>query len=120
MTIGAGSVAMDAPQAGEAGGWVDRVDRLDPREFRQRYLEPRRPVVLRHALERWSAPARFTPEFFLERYAAAYRLELEDFLNALQGKKVELATGEDGRRALKLADAAQASLVTGKAVTLSA
>ena len=58
--------------------------------------------------------------FFLEHYAAAYRLELEDFLNALQGKKVELATGEDGRRALKLADAAQASLVTGKAVTLSA
>ena len=58
--------------------------------------------------------------FFLERYAAAYRLELEDFLSALQGKKVELATGEDGRRALKLADAAQASLVTGKAVTLSA
>ena len=57
--------------------------------------------------------------FFLERYAAAYRLELEDFLNAVQGKKVELATGEDGRHALKLADAAQASLVTGKAVTLS-
>jgi myo-inositol 2-dehydrogenase / D-chiro-inositol 1-dehydrogenase len=54
--------------------------------------------------------------FFLERYAAAYRLELEDFLNALQGKAVELATGEDGRRALKLADAAQASLTSGQAV----
>jgi myo-inositol 2-dehydrogenase / D-chiro-inositol 1-dehydrogenase len=51
--------------------------------------------------------------FFLERYAAAYRLELEDFINALEGASVELATGEDGRRALLLADAAQQSLVSG-------
>jgi myo-inositol 2-dehydrogenase/D-chiro-inositol 1-dehydrogenase len=57
--------------------------------------------------------------FFLERYAAAYRLELEDFLNALQGKAVELATGEDGRMALKLADAAQASLESGQTVNVA-
>ncbi len=50
--------------------------------------------------------------FFLERYADAYRLELQDFIGALQGRKVELATGEDGRRALLLADAAQRSLTT--------
>lgn len=56
--------------------------------------------------------------FFLERYAAAYRLELEDFLNALEGKSVELATGEDGRRALKLADAAQESVFSGAPVKL--
>jgi myo-inositol 2-dehydrogenase/D-chiro-inositol 1-dehydrogenase len=54
--------------------------------------------------------------FFLERYAAAYRLELEDFLQALAGRPVELATGEDGRRALLLADAAQRSLETGAPV----
>jgi myo-inositol 2-dehydrogenase/D-chiro-inositol 1-dehydrogenase len=57
--------------------------------------------------------------FFLERYADAYRLELEDFIGALNGNRVELATGEDGRRALLLADAAQRSLTTGAAVTLS-
>jgi myo-inositol 2-dehydrogenase/D-chiro-inositol 1-dehydrogenase len=57
--------------------------------------------------------------FFLERYAAAYRLELDDFVNALEGKPVELATGEDGRRALKLADAAQESLVSGAPVALA-
>jgi myo-inositol 2-dehydrogenase/D-chiro-inositol 1-dehydrogenase len=57
--------------------------------------------------------------FFLERYAAAYRLELEDFLNALEGRQVELATGEDGRKALKLADAAQESVSSGKAVRLT-
>jgi myo-inositol 2-dehydrogenase/D-chiro-inositol 1-dehydrogenase len=57
--------------------------------------------------------------FFLERYAAAYRLELEDFLNALGGKAVELATGDDGRKALKLADAAQASMAGGQPVDVS-
>ncbi len=69
MTIGAGSVAVDAPAKVDAATWVDRVDTLDPADFRARYLEPRRPVVLRRALEQWSAPDRFTPAFFLERYA---------------------------------------------------
>lgn len=57
--------------------------------------------------------------FFLERYADAYRLELLDFISALNGRKVELATGEDGRRALLLADAAQRSLTSGAPVALS-
>jgi myo-inositol 2-dehydrogenase / D-chiro-inositol 1-dehydrogenase len=57
--------------------------------------------------------------FFLERYADAYRLELDDFINALDGKQVQLATGEDGRRALLLADAAQKSLTTGAAVQIA-
>ena len=56
--------------------------------------------------------------FFLERYADAYRLELEDFISALNGNEVALATGQDGLRALLLADAAQRSLMTGVAVTL--
>jgi len=51
--------------------------------------------------------------FFLERYADAYRLELDDFINALNDQRVELATGEDGLRALALADAAQRSLTSG-------
>ena len=57
--------------------------------------------------------------FFLERYADAYRLELEDFINALEGKRVQLAAGEDGRRALLLADAAQKSLTSGAAVQIA-
>src|SRR5918992_414980 len=40
--------------------------------------------------------------FFLERYADAYRLELDDFINALDRQRVELATGDDGWRALLL------------------
>jgi myo-inositol 2-dehydrogenase/D-chiro-inositol 1-dehydrogenase len=57
--------------------------------------------------------------FFLERYAAAYRLELEDFIAALNGQPVELARGEDGRQALLLADAAQRSLEKGAPVSLA-
>jgi myo-inositol 2-dehydrogenase / D-chiro-inositol 1-dehydrogenase len=56
--------------------------------------------------------------FFLERYADAYRLELDDFINALDKQRVELATGDDGWRALLLADAAQRSLTTGVPVAL--
>jgi myo-inositol 2-dehydrogenase/D-chiro-inositol 1-dehydrogenase len=54
--------------------------------------------------------------FFLERYADAYRLELADFINALNDQRVELATGMDGLRALLLADAAQRSLTSGAPV----
>jgi myo-inositol 2-dehydrogenase / D-chiro-inositol 1-dehydrogenase len=56
--------------------------------------------------------------FFLERYADAYRLELDDFINALDKQRVELATGDDGWRALLLADAAQRSLTSGAPVAL--
>jgi len=58
--------------------------------------------------------------FFLERYGAAYRAELDEFLKALRGEPAALATGEDGRQALVLADAAQRSLETGRPVALAA
>jgi myo-inositol 2-dehydrogenase/D-chiro-inositol 1-dehydrogenase len=56
--------------------------------------------------------------FFLERYADAYRLELADFVKALDGGTVQLATGRDGLAALALADAAQRSHSTGMPVTV--
>jgi myo-inositol 2-dehydrogenase/D-chiro-inositol 1-dehydrogenase len=52
--------------------------------------------------------------FFLERYADAYRAELAHFLDVLDGKATPLVTGEDGRRALALADAANRSLASGR------
>jgi len=57
--------------------------------------------------------------FFLERYAAAYRDELDQFLRALRGAPAACASGEDGRQALLLADAAQQSLDTRAPVRLS-
>ena len=56
--------------------------------------------------------------FFLERYAAAYRNELGEFLKALRGKAARLASGDDGLRALALADAAQRSLDSGSPIRL--
>jgi myo-inositol 2-dehydrogenase / D-chiro-inositol 1-dehydrogenase len=54
--------------------------------------------------------------FFLERYAAAYRAELDAFINAIEGGAPLRPSGEDGLRALLLADAAEDSARTGRAV----
>jgi myo-inositol 2-dehydrogenase/D-chiro-inositol 1-dehydrogenase len=56
--------------------------------------------------------------FFLERYADAYRNELDAFITALQRGTVVSPSGEDGLRALVLADAATQSARTGQAVRL--
>lgn len=56
--------------------------------------------------------------FFMERYAEAYRLELDDFVDAVKNGSKTRATGEDGQRALVLADAALESFTTGRPVTL--
>jgi len=54
--------------------------------------------------------------FFIERYARAYLDELNEFIDAIAKKKQPSVGFEDGRRALILADAAWASLKSGKAV----
>ncbi len=57
--------------------------------------------------------------FFLERYAAAYRLELAAFIDCVQTGRHPSPNGADGLRALELADAATRSAQTGEAVSLS-
>jgi myo-inositol 2-dehydrogenase/D-chiro-inositol 1-dehydrogenase len=54
--------------------------------------------------------------FFLERYAEAYRNELEAFLAAVEAGGPMPTTARDGRQALRLADAAAESVRTGRAV----
>ena len=70
-------------------------------------------------LER-AGPHGFTTDpaqpFFLERYAAAYRAELDAFVAAVAGGARPLPDGRDGLAALLLADAAEESLRTGRAV----
>jgi myo-inositol 2-dehydrogenase / D-chiro-inositol 1-dehydrogenase len=56
--------------------------------------------------------------FFLERYAAAYRAELDAFIAAVRKGKPPAPSGEDGLRAQVLADAATESASSGKAVRL--
>jgi myo-inositol 2-dehydrogenase/D-chiro-inositol 1-dehydrogenase len=54
--------------------------------------------------------------FFLERYEAAYRLELDAFVTAVEAGKPMPVTARDGRQALRLADAALESAETGRLV----
>ncbi|WP_342361038.1 inositol 2-dehydrogenase [Terrarubrum flagellatum] len=56
--------------------------------------------------------------FFLERYAAAYRAELDAFLAAVEKGKAPSPSGEDGLRAQLLADAATKASQSGKPVKL--
>jgi myo-inositol 2-dehydrogenase / D-chiro-inositol 1-dehydrogenase len=56
--------------------------------------------------------------FFLERYAEAYRLELDHFIKALTRGTPPKPDGSDGVKALALADAALQSLQTGRAIAL--
>lgn len=57
--------------------------------------------------------------FFLERYAAAYRLELEAFITAVQSGQSPTPSGRDGLKAQILADAATESRLTGKPVAVA-
>ena len=56
--------------------------------------------------------------FFLERYAEAYRLELDAFVTAVAAGQAPKPNGEDGLKALLLADAATRSAQTGQAEKL--
>ncbi|SNS93756.1 inositol 2-dehydrogenase [Antarctobacter heliothermus] len=55
--------------------------------------------------------------FFMDRYAVAYANEIAAFVAAVTGGGALPTTGQDGLRALELADAALESAQTGKAVT---
>jgi myo-inositol 2-dehydrogenase/D-chiro-inositol 1-dehydrogenase len=54
--------------------------------------------------------------FFLERYAAAYRAEMDAFVSGVTAGTPLAPTGEDGLKALLLADAAEKSAKTGQSV----
>ncbi len=55
-------------------------------------------------------------DFFLERYAEAYRIELDRFIEAVGKGEKPSPGGEDGLRSLLLADAATESARSGKPV----
>jgi myo-inositol 2-dehydrogenase/D-chiro-inositol 1-dehydrogenase len=56
--------------------------------------------------------------FFLQRYAEAYRYELDHFITAVSEGTAPLIGAKEGIRALALADAAVESVRTGRAVEL--
>jgi myo-inositol 2-dehydrogenase/D-chiro-inositol 1-dehydrogenase len=56
--------------------------------------------------------------FFLERYAEAYRLELQDFISAIRSGSAPFVSGIDGLKSLRLANAAEESYRTGCSIRL--
>jgi myo-inositol 2-dehydrogenase/D-chiro-inositol 1-dehydrogenase len=54
--------------------------------------------------------------FFVERYAQSYRNEWDCFVRVLKGEEQTFVNGEDGRRALILAEVAYQSLTSGKCI----
>jgi len=58
------------------------------------------------------------PWFFLERYSDAYRAELDHFVEVIDGTVASAIDGDDGRKALALAEAATRSLAEGRPVSV--
>ncbi len=76
---------------------------------------------LRPTSVRWSGAERTEAaapylNFFLERYADAYRAELDHFIDAVENGTAPSPSFADGREALVLADAANESMRTGSVV----
>ena len=75
-----------------------------------------RPTTVRRYTSEQTESRQPLLNFFLERYADAYRAELEAFLTALRDGRPMPVTPKDGRQALKLADCAVESVRTGRMV----
>jgi myo-inositol 2-dehydrogenase/D-chiro-inositol 1-dehydrogenase len=75
-----------------------------------------RPTTLRRYLAQTTEVHDPLLNFFLERYADSYRLELDAFVEAVLDRKPVPVSGEDGKRALMLANAAVESAKSGKSV----
>ena len=76
--------------------------------------------VLESTVQVWNesgASADHFQNFFLDRYAEAYRLEMEHFADMLDGAPAAVGYA-DGVAALALAEAAAASMATGRPVRL--
>jgi myo-inositol 2-dehydrogenase / D-chiro-inositol 1-dehydrogenase len=77
-----------------------------------------RPTTLRHSGAAHTGREDPLLNFFIERYAESYARELDAFVEAVTRKSPMPVDGEDGRRALLLADAAVASVASGKPVSV--
>jgi myo-inositol 2-dehydrogenase/D-chiro-inositol 1-dehydrogenase len=75
-----------------------------------------------HTVSTWTADGVVhdkPPHFFIERYAEAYRAELDHFVEAVSRRDRPLLAGaRDGRQALVLADAALESYELGRPIRL--
>lgn len=98
-------------------GYDQRVELMGTRGMVQ--SENRRPhELVRHTASATNAqePALF---FFIERYAEAFRAEIDAFVDCIETGSAPEVGFEDGRRALILAEAAYRSIAEGRMVRVS-
>lgn len=57
--------------------------------------------------------------FFMDRYAVSYLRELEAFFHALENNEIIPSTGDDGLKAMEIAEAAYRSIAEGRPITLN-
>ncbi|MDZ5700017.1 inositol 2-dehydrogenase [Chelativorans sp. M5D2P16] len=80
--------------------------------------ENQRPVSIEIAtVEGYTRPP--LHDFFMTRYTEAYAAEMAAFIAAVSGGRPAAPTGEDGLKALALAEAGYRSLAEGRAVKMS-
>lgn len=82
------------------------------------FVENERPNTVRISKRDFSAAQEPYLNFFLERYEAAYFNELSAFIQACKGERDFVPGIDDGVKALKIAEAAEESAKSGKAVKL--
>ena len=77
--------------------------------------------ILENVVQQWGdagCVAAKPEHFFLQRYDAAYKSEWDHFTEVMAGKAEPCSSGEDGEKALLLADMAGESLKLGKEIKL--
>ena len=77
--------------------------------------------ILSSTVESWSEAGSSTDplqNFFLDRYADAYRAEMDHFADILDGKALPLVGYDDGVSALAIAEAAMESHLTSAVVRI--
>ena len=114
LTTGSGAIITIVNSRHSAAGYDQRIEAFGAGGMLQVGNVQTNTVRLSNGAGVETAPA--YPEFFLERYAEAYRAELAEFVRLVRGEASTSPTFEDGRAALILADAAQRSAHEGVVV----
>ncbi len=76
---------------------IERCGALSVAEFRERFVKPRRPVVLRDAIHAWPARKHWSPSFFRHKHGyrmvtcrgASSPVRLDDYLESLDASSFE-------------------------------
>jgi myo-inositol 2-dehydrogenase/D-chiro-inositol 1-dehydrogenase len=117
MTTASGAVATIVNSRSCATGYDQRVEAFG--ETGSLETVNQLSSTVRYSGASMSAAASPYLDFFLERYAAAYRAELDTFLHSVREGAAATPSLFDGREALVLADAATRSANTGERVRLT-